>query len=86
MKKQYEGLGASVEKHLTEYFAAHKSGLPASGLYDRIIREVEKPLIVATLEAVNGNQLKAAKVLGINRNTLRKRITSLKIMATVKEK
>jgi len=72
-------LGASVEKHLTQYFDLHKNSLPATGLYDRVIREVERPLIIKTLNLVNGNQLKASELLGINRNTLRKKIIYLDI-------
>ncbi len=72
-------LGASVEKHLNQYFDSHKNDLPASGLYDRIIHEVERPLIIKTLKLVKGNQLKAAELLGINRNTLRKKIMYLDI-------
>jgi two-component system nitrogen regulation response regulator GlnG len=76
---QGESLGESVERHLREYFAAHKSELPAAGLYDRVLREVERPLIELTLSATRGNQLKAAKLLGLNRNTLRKKIKDLDI-------
>ena len=72
-------LGASVEKHLNQYFDSHKNQLPASGLYDRVIHEVERPLIIKTLKLVKGNQLKAAELLGINRNTLRKKIIYLDI-------
>ena len=72
-------LGASVEKHLNKYFDLHKNELPASGLYNRIIHEVERPLIVKTLKLVKGNQLKASELLGINRNTLRKKIMYLDI-------
>ena len=72
-------LGASVEKHLNQYFDSHKNDLPAAGLYDRIIHEVERPLIIKTLKLVKGNQLKAAELLGINRNTLRKKIMYLDI-------
>ena len=71
--------GASVEKHLKQYFELHKNELPASGLYDRIIHEVERPLIIKTLKLVRGNQLKASELLGINRNTLRKKIMYLDI-------
>ncbi len=74
-----EGLGATVERHLQQYFDAHDTGLPAAGLYDRVLREVERPLIALTLEATRGNQIKAARVLGINRNTLRKKIRELDI-------
>lgn len=74
-----EGLGATVERHLRDYFAAHTDSLPAAGVYDRVLREVEKPLITLALEATRGNQIKAAHVLGLNRNTLRKKIKDLDI-------
>jgi two-component system, NtrC family, nitrogen regulation response regulator GlnG len=74
-----EGLGGAVERHINEYFVAHKGTMPAAGLYDRILREIERPLIVATLVATRGNQIKAAYVLGLNRNTLRKKIRELDI-------
>lgn len=72
-------LGQTVERLLTEYFEAHAGGLPTRGLYDRVLREVEKPLLELTLGATQGNQLKAADVLGLNRNTLRKKIRELGI-------
>ena len=74
-----ESLGAAAERQLREYFAAHKEGLPATGLYDRVLREVERPLIALTLEATRGNQIRAAQLLGLNRNTLRKKIRELDI-------
>jgi len=74
-----ESLGGAVEQHLRSYFAAHEDGLPASGLYDRILREVERPLIELSLSATRGNQIRAAKLLGLNRNTLRKKIRDLDI-------
>jgi two-component system nitrogen regulation response regulator GlnG len=74
-----EGLAAAVERHIKGYFAAHKGGLPAAGLYDRVLREVERPLIVLTLGATRGNQIRAAHLLGLNRNTLRKKIRELDI-------
>jgi two-component system nitrogen regulation response regulator GlnG len=74
-----EGLGKSVEQHLNAFFEAHGNGLPAAGLYDRVVREVERPLILLTLQATRGNQVKAAQVLGLNRNTLRKKIRELSI-------
>ncbi|MEQ1705566.1 MAG: helix-turn-helix domain-containing protein [Rickettsiales bacterium] len=76
-------LQKDVEEHLRSYFAAHTGGaLPPSGLYHRILPLIEKPLIETTLQATEGNQLKAAYVLGINRNTLRKKIAELGIMIT----
>ena len=74
-----EGLAGAVERHMKGYFAAHKGSLPAAGLYDRVLREVERPLIALTLGATHGNQIKAAHLLGLNRNTLRKKIRELDI-------
>ncbi|MAZ03236.1 MAG: nitrogen regulation protein NR(I) [Sneathiella sp.] len=77
--KSDESLGMAVERHVAKYFAAHSGGLPPSGLYERVIREVERPLLSLSLEATNGNQIKAADLLGVNRNTLRKKIRELDI-------
>ena len=72
-------LSMSVEQHLKNFFKLHKDKLPSSGLYSRIINEVERPLISICLNATKGNQIKASKLLGLNRNTLRKKIKELKI-------
>ena len=72
-------LGMSVEQHLKNFFKLHKGKLPSSGLYTRIINEVERPLISLCLSASKGIQIKASKLLGLNRNTLRKKIKELKI-------
>jgi two-component system nitrogen regulation response regulator GlnG len=72
-------LSLSVEEHLKKFFKFHKGKLPSSGLYSRVIREVERPLISICLTATKGNQIKASKLLGLNRNTLRKKIKELKI-------
>lgn len=77
-----ERLGASVERHLRRYFDQHGGDLPPPGLYARILREIEMPLIEIALEATSGNQAKCADLLGINRNTLRKKITDLDIEVT----
>jgi len=74
-----ENLGSAVERHLRDYFSAHKDGLPPSGLYDRIIKEVERPLLNVCLGATRGNQIKASELLGLNRNTLRKKLRELDI-------
>ena len=74
-----ESLSDAVERHLSVYFAAHESELPASGLHDRVLREIERPLITLCLSATRGNQIRAAEVLGLNRNTLRKKIRELDI-------
>ncbi len=74
-----ETVADTIEAHLKRYFVQFGSELPPAGLYDRIIAEVEKPLLIASLDAVRGNQLKAADLLGINRNTLRKKLADLGI-------
>ena len=74
-----ENLSQTVDRLIGDYFEAHNEMLPPSGLYGLIIKEVEKPLIKRALGATEGNQLKASKLLGINRNTLRKKILELKI-------
>ncbi len=81
-----EKLTASVARHLRRYFDLHGNMLPPSGLYGRILREVEAPLIEIALEATSGNQAKCADLLGINRNTLRKKITELDIEVTRRRK
>ncbi|MEZ5669235.1 MAG: nitrogen regulation protein NR(I) [Alphaproteobacteria bacterium] len=78
-RPQADNLAACVQHHLEEYFAAHGGSLPASGLYHRILHEIERPLLRLTLDATNGNQIRAASVLGLNRNTLRKKIRELDI-------
>jgi len=74
-----ETLAEMVERYLARYFAQFPDGLPPRGLHDRIIREVEAPLLSAALAATRGNQIRAAELLGLNRNTLRSRIKSLDI-------
>ena len=75
------GLAQSMERHLRAYFSAHDGGFPASGLYERVLREVERPLLTLTLRATRGNQIKAADLLGLNRNTLRKKLREHNIPA-----
>jgi len=72
-------LGDAVARHLDAVFELHDGRLPAAGLHGRIVREVERPLILKVLAATRGNQLKAAALLGLNRNTLRKKIRELDI-------
>ena len=81
-----EKLGASVGRHLQRYFDLHGDMLPTAGLYGRILREIEMPLIEIALDATGGNQAKCADLLGINRNTLRKKITELDIEVTRRRK
>ena len=74
-----QSLSDSVERQLRTFFSANNGDLPEPGLYGRALREFEKPLIALTLEATGGNQIKAAALLGVNRNTLRKKIRELDI-------
>lgn len=72
---------AMLQAQIATYFAAHGDALPAPGLYDQLLVRFEKPLITATLRATNGNQIKASEILGLNRNTLRKKMRALNIDA-----
>ena len=72
-------LAELVERRVHRYFGSMGEGLADTGLYIRILAEIEKPLILATLHHTSGNQIKAAQILGLNRNTLRKKIKELNI-------
>jgi len=74
-----EPLARAVERHIKQFLAAHRDGMAPSDIYDRVLAEVERPLIQMTLAATRGNQIKAAAMLGLNRNTLRKKIRDLEI-------
>ena len=83
---QPDRLSITVENHLKKHFALHGQSLPPPGLYDRVIKEIELPLIALSLAATRGNQLKTADLLGINRNTLRKKIKDLDINVSREKK
>jgi two-component system, NtrC family, nitrogen regulation response regulator GlnG len=72
-------LASAMEHHLSELFKERTGELPPPGLYHRVLREIEHPLIFAALAATRGNQIKAAELLGLNRNTLRKKVRDLDI-------
>jgi two-component system nitrogen regulation response regulator GlnG len=72
-----ESISAAVERQMGSYFGSYGDNLPPPGLYHRVLREVEAPLIAAALVATRGNQIRAAELLGLNRNTLRKKIREL---------
>ena len=74
-----EPLAQAVERHIRTFLAASRDGMPMRDIYDQVIAEVERPLIQMTLSATRGNQIKAAAMLGLNRNTLRKKIRDLDI-------
>ena len=70
-------IAQAVEENMRSYFAEFGDALPPSGLYERVLAEMEYPLILAALTATRGNQIRAADLLGLNRNTLRKKIREL---------
>jgi two-component system nitrogen regulation response regulator GlnG len=72
-------IARAMERHFSDLFKAHGDALPPPGLYHRALRELEYPLISAALAATRGNQIKAAELLGLNRNTLRKKVRDLDI-------
>ena len=74
-------LSALIERHLSGYFAEQPDGVPPPGLYDRVLEDLERPLIQLTLASTRGNQVRAAEILGLNRNTLRKKIQDLGVEA-----
>ena len=79
-------LAESVARHVRRYFELHGADLPPPGVYQRILREVEAPLIDIALEYTGGNQARCADLLGINRNTLRKKTNELDIRVTRRRK
>jgi len=81
-----ENLSDSIAAHLRRYFDLHGDALPPNGLYNRILQEMETPLVEIALDASGGNQAKCAELLGINRNTLRKKISDLDIRVTRRRK
>jgi two-component system nitrogen regulation response regulator GlnG len=70
-------IGQAVEENMRRYFNEFGEDLPPPGLYHRVLEEVEYPLVLAALSATHGNQIRAAELLGLNRNTLRKKIREL---------
>lgn len=77
-----ESIEAFLRAYLKTHFASFGDDLPPPGLYDRLLVEFERPLVAAALAATNGNQVRAADLLGLNRNTLRKKIKELGIRMT----
>jgi Fis family transcriptional regulator len=77
MRKENE-LSACVRRSVEDYFS-HLDGEPPATVYDMVLRHVERPLLETVLKQARGNQSLAAEYLGINRNTLRKKIRDLGI-------
>jgi two-component system nitrogen regulation response regulator GlnG len=74
-----ESLQLAIEQYLANYFARYNEGLPPDGLYHRLLENVDRPIFRVAMSATRGNQIRAARLLGINRNTLRKRLSELGI-------
>ncbi len=74
-----EPLSRAIERHIRQFLVAHRDGDGPFDIYEQVLAEVERPLIQMTLVATRGNQIKAASMLGLNRNTLRKKIRDLNI-------
>lgn len=70
----FNNMRSATEYFVNRYFEEYVDALPPDGVYERFLNEFEYPLISNTLALCNGNQIKAAKLLGLNRNTLRKKI------------
>jgi Fis family transcriptional regulator, factor for inversion stimulation protein len=66
-------IAACVRRSLNRYFK-DLDGEPPSEIYDMVVSAVERPLLVYILDRAEGNQTRAADMLGINRNTLRKKL------------
>jgi Fis family transcriptional regulator, factor for inversion stimulation protein len=73
MKKENE-ISACVRKTVSDYFK-HLDGEKPCAVYDAVLESMEKPLIEVVLHQAGGNQTKAADILGLNRNTLRKKMS-----------
>ncbi len=73
MNHSQDEVAAAIKGALAQYFADLDGEAPCA-LYDMVLSRVEKPLLEVVLERVEGNQTRAADMLGINRNTLRKKL------------
>jgi Fis family transcriptional regulator, factor for inversion stimulation protein len=78
MIRQGNEIADTVKRSLEKYFRDLDGEKPRS-VYDMVIRHVERPLLEVVLDRAEGNQTIAAQMLGINRNTLRKKMQTLKI-------
>ncbi len=76
--RQGNEIADTVRRSLEKYFRDLDGEKPRS-VYDMVIRNVERPLLEVVLDRAEGNQTIAAQMLGINRNTLRKKMQTLKI-------
>jgi len=68
-----QSLDEAVTRSLEKYFR-DLDGTPPSSIYDMVLRAVERPMLEVVMRQASGNQLRASEMLGINRNTLRKKL------------
>ena len=75
MKKNHlDGPLSNAVQHSVQRYFRQLNGEQVTGIYDMVLQETERPLLEVTMQEVGGNQTRAAKMLGINRNTLRKKL------------
>lgn len=86
MENDNQGLGAVVEKYLRRFYADAAEAAEQANVYDSVMAEVERRLIAVTLDVANGNRLKTARILGLNRNTLLKKMRKLNLDDKLTEK
>ena len=79
MKNRNEGLGEVIEKYLRRFYAETAETVEHANVYSAVVDEVERRLISVTLDVASGNRLKTAKILGLNRNTLLKKMRKLNL-------
>jgi two-component system nitrogen regulation response regulator GlnG len=76
---EYKSIIDAIEAKIDKFFEMHEGKSPDTGLYEMVVKEVERVLIRKTISHTNGIQIKASKILGINRNTLRKKMKELNL-------
>ena len=84
MSLNYPTFSPLIQASISAFIAAHQDAPGTVALYDLVVGEVERTLIQSALTFTKGNQLRASELLGINRNTLRRKMTGLKIEQTRK--
>ena len=73
-KNRLNGPLSDAVQHSVERYFRQLNGEEVTGIYDMVLQETERPLLAVTMQKTGGNQTRAAKMLGINRNTLRKKL------------
>ena len=79
MSKERRGPVAACVKQTMERYFSDLNGEKVTGVYDMVLHEMEKPLLEIVMRHTKGNQVRAADILGINRNTLRKKLKQHKV-------